>query len=307
MFNPFRKSSARIYTIDPETKAELLKLLAGVEESQKSRYPRLALMLKLATGYIAMAVFTMAALTFSAFTLYGIQNTTREVAYVDLPAISSLEKLRTSLLAQENYAGKYAILKDPAFIKLFQQREKETLAALAALEQTGAAEETAALKHVYLQYQRASAALFAGRGKKGEPRAAATKVLEGVDLVLAQRQEMLQGLVTRGDKLRQSTIKRTIIIACGGFLIAIALAVIISYRIVAALKRLQTATHHLAAGDFQYDLVTPVGDELSELAGNFAKIAERLKALEGTRGAAKPAEATPREAKPGAGGNGAAP
>jgi HAMP domain-containing protein len=287
MFNPFRKSSAKMYTIDPETKAELLKLLAGVEESQKSRYPRLALMLKMATGYIAMAVFTMAALTFSAFTLYGIQNTTRQVAYVDLPAISSLEKLRTSLLAQENYAGKYAILKDPAFIRLFQQREKETLGALAALEQTGAAEEVA-LKHVYLQYQKASAALFAGRAKKGEPRASAIKVLEGVDLVLAQRQEMLQRLVTRADNLRQSTIKRTIIIACGGFLFAIAVAVIISYRIVAALKRLQTATHHLAAGDFYYEPVTPVGDELSELAGNFAKIAERLKLLEEQRSGPKP-------------------
>jgi HAMP domain-containing protein len=298
---PFWKRQARAaYKIDEAEKAEILRLLNGIEESQKSRYPRLALILKMATGYVAMAVFTTAALTYSAFALYGIHNTTRQIAYADLPAISSLNKLRSSLMAQENFASKFAILKDPAFITLFRQREKDTLAALTVLERIGAIQEVAALKQLYLRYQKKSAALFAGTTKEPEVRASAVKLLEGVDAVAAQRQEMLQEVLSRADDLHQASIKWTIIISCSGFLFAIAVAVIIFYRIVSALKRLQTATHRLAAGDFRYEAVSPVGDELSELAGNFARIAERLKALEEQKGGAKPVDG-----KDG-GGNGAA-
>ena len=228
-----------------------------------------------------MALFTTAALAFSSFNLYALNKTARGIANKDLPIISSLIKLRTSLLAQESYAGKYAILKDPTFIDLFHQREKESLTNLAILENLEPASDTARLKRLYADYRSASSSLLAGQTERTDRfRSASLRLLNAVDGFYVERQDLLQAELQGANYQQESTIRWTIIISCTGFLIAIGVAPFVTYRTFRAIRKLQRATHRIAEGNFDYDPQIPQGDEIGELARDFTRMAERLKVLE---------------------------
>ena len=249
--------------------------------ASKFRFSGLSLIQKIGVGYAAMAFFTMAALVFSTLNLYHINKTAREIANRDLPVISALIKLRSSLLAQESFAGKYAILKDPAFMELFRQREKETLANLAVLEEKDPAADLVALQRLYQDYQSASNRLFAGKAvSTGQLRSSALRLVNAVDAYYIRRQEMLQDVLKQANYQQKTAIRWTIVISCTGFLLAVAVAPFVTYHTFGAIRKLQRATHQIAAGDFDYDPQIPAGDEISDLAKDFAQMAARLKVLE---------------------------
>ena len=242
---------------------------------------RLTLIQKIGAGYLAMAIFTIAALLFSSINIYKSNNTARRIADNDLPVISALIELRTSLLAQESYAGKYAILRDPAFIDLFRQREAESLASLAVLEGSAPSADFDRLKQLYLEYQAASEQLFAGKsGGTDQLRSSALQLLGAVDAGYSQRKDMLRTILAHANQQQKSTIWWTILISGAGFLLAIGVAPFVTYRIFGAIRKLQRATHRIAAGDFDYDPHIPAGDEISDLAADFTRMAARLKVLE---------------------------
>jgi GGDEF domain-containing protein len=228
-----------------------------------------------------MAFFTMAALAFSSYNLYALHNATRRIATNDLPVINSLIKLRTSLLAQESYAGKYAILKDPTFIGLFRKRETETLANLTMLERLDGTSDVASLKRLYGNYLSAANRLFSGAtADAGQLRPVALNLLNVLDAHYDNRQQMLQDALQQTTYQRASSIRWSILISCLGFLFAIAVAPFITYRTFRAIRDLQRATHRIAEGDFDYVPQVPDGDEISELAKDFTHMAARLKVLE---------------------------
>jgi diguanylate cyclase (GGDEF)-like protein len=245
------------------------------------RFSGFSLIQKISVGYAAMALFTMAALAFSSLSLYSLNRTARGIANSDLPVISSLIKLRTSLLAQESYAGKYLILKDRTFIDLFKQREKDTLANLALLNKLDPAHDSDTLQRLYADYRATTARLFAGEnGNSGQVRASALRLISAVDAIYVKRQDLLQAELQSANYQQESTIRWTIIISCTGFLLAIGVAPFVTYRTFRAIRKLQRATHRIAEGDFDYDPQIPPGDEISDLAKDFTRMAARLKVLE---------------------------
>jgi diguanylate cyclase (GGDEF)-like protein len=228
-----------------------------------------------------MALFTMAALAFSSFSLYALNKTARGIAKGDLPIISSLIKLRTSLLAQESYAGKYEILKDATFIELYRQREKESLSNLDLLEKLDPGHDTATLKRLYGDYRGATARLFSGEpDNSSQVRTTSVRLLNAVDAFYVKRQDLLQAELQSANYQQESTIRWTIIISCTGFLLAIGVAPFVTYRTFRAIRKLQRATHRIAEGDFDYDPQIPPGDEISDLAKDFTRMAARLTVLE---------------------------
>jgi len=249
--------------------------------ASKFSFSGLSLIQKISAGYVAMALFTMIALGFSSLNLYSLNKTARGIANNDLPVISSLINLRTSILAQESYAGKYAILKDPTFIELFRQREKESLANLSVLDKLDSAKDNTRLKQLYADYRSAATRLFTGETAGADQlRSSALRLLSAMDAFYVKRQNLLQAELKRTSSQQESTIRWTIVISCAGFLLAIAVAPFVTYRTFRAIRKLQRATHRIAEGDFDYDPEIPAGDEISDLARDFTAMAARLKVLE---------------------------
>jgi GGDEF domain-containing protein len=264
--------------VDRAVKDECRQLLAR-RQAPKTRFS--ALMLKVAAGYAAMAVFTAAALLYSFHNLYSINRTARRIATTDLPAETALVKIRNSVLAQEGFAGKYAILRDPAFIELFRQRQQESMAALKVLEQGGAVSEGAALRRPYLEYLRAAERLFAGESeKKDDLHALALGVMTALDRAYLERQARLQSLLKRADEQQSSAIEWAIGMSFGGFLLAVLVAPYCMYRLIRALDKLQKETRLVASGYFTRDPQLPEEAEISELASDFNDMATRIREME---------------------------
>jgi len=245
------------------------------------RVLKFSLVKKLVIGYAALAFFTTAALLCSVGGLYYLNKTARDIANNHMPAISAIPKLRNSLLAQESYAGKYAILKSNEFKELFSQREKEFLQITAVLDRSGAAGTLAPLKKLYEEYRTAAAKLFAGGAlDTARLRGTSLKILHELDRLYLERQHDLQATLEEANREERSVVRLTFFLALIGFILALVIAVFYTYRTFAGVRRLQRATQRIAAGDFDYDPQIPPGDEIGDLAADFVRMAARLKDLE---------------------------
>jgi len=245
------------------------------------RQVRFTLLQKLIYGYTALALLILAALFFSAGGLYSLNVTAQDIAKKHLPAINALTGLRNSLIAQEGYSGKYAILKSSEFRNLFQLSEKDFLEKLAVLEKSGRSQETAALKMHYEEYRVAAARLFAGAaGGTTELRGKAVTIFTDLEQFYSLLQLDLQEKLETANRQERFSIVFTMGFCLAGLLLAMIIAVTFTYRTFSAVKKLRQATQRIAEGDFEYDPKIPTGDEIGALAEDFSRMAFRLKELE---------------------------
>ncbi len=266
--------------VDPAEKEAVRALIGANRRSSKRKAP-FFLIAKIGTGYAAMAAFTGFALFFSALNLTAIYKTAREITFLDLPAISALIKLRASLQAQERYAGRYAILKDPAFIDLFRTREREFQANLSILEQTGPIQDLVQLKSNYRKYQEAARGLFGNSPADSQlRRASASEILESVNGLYLKRQAKLHSVIEHAELQREAAIRWTIIIACSGFLLTAWIAPWVTNRIFRATRRLQLATRRALTGDFSFLPQIPANEEILDLADDIGNMTRKLAELE---------------------------
>lgn len=249
----------------------------------KSKRPstKFTLVQKLIASYAAMTFFTMAALIFSIMGLYSLNKTARDIARNDLVLINSANKLRESILAQERYSGKYAILKSPEFIQLFHQREIEFQNILTNLKHAKQSRELMALAAYYQNYRLAAEGLFQGSVSDTLPmKTSAENVINAIDAIYRNGQAQLNAKLEEADDKESSTIKLTLLLSFTGFFLAICVAALFIYTISTAIGKLKKATHRIAEGDFDYDPRIPAGDEIGDLAHDFTTMASRLKVLE---------------------------
>jgi diguanylate cyclase (GGDEF)-like protein len=242
---------------------------------------KVSLVQKLVASYAAMAFFTMAALIFAITGIYSLNKTAREIASNDLVLLRSANMLRQSILAQEGYAGRYAILKSPEFIDLFHKREKECLDILQRLEQERHSQEIAEIVNHFRNYRTAAQLLFQGdTGATPRLKAASQQLIDAIDHLAAERQAQLSAKLAAADRKERETVRWTLIFSLTGFALAIGVATLLLVNISTAIRKLKRATHRIAEGDFDHDPQIPAGDEIGDLAHDFTGMAKRLKVLE---------------------------
>ena len=263
-------------------KEEFQKLRAQFLRTPKTRSRLGLLCLRMGVGYAAMALFSAAALLYSSVTLYQINKATRQrIATTDIPVLTALIKMRAALLAQEDFAGKYAIFKDPTFAQLFRQRNDDAVANLAVLEGSRSIRNLDGLKKLYLDYQRAAERLLTGGAPfPAKRQASALLLLTTLDELYLERQGTLQTILERADEEQRKTIRWGIGISCAGFLLAVLLARVTIYRLIRALGILQDDTRRVAAGDYDHHPLVPALKEVGELTSDINQIASRVIELE---------------------------
>jgi diguanylate cyclase (GGDEF)-like protein len=248
----------------------------------KSRcYTRISLIGKIIVGYAAMAFFSIAALIFSINGLTSLHRTAKDIARTDLAFISNLQQLRESLVAQERYAGKYLILGSDEFRDIFQKRSMEFKKTLESMHRLKSTPELPALSSLYSTYLTSSAIVFAKR--ESDPhamRSAGIKLLDSIDTISVNEQKRLNAKLEDAERREGSTLRLTLILSFTGLLLASAVAIFITFSISSAIRKLKTATHRIAEGEFDYDPQIPAGDEIGDLARDFTHMASRLKELE---------------------------
>lgn len=242
---------------------------------------RFTLLQKLVAGYSVLALLILAALFFSAGGLYSLNVTAQEIATKHLPAINALTDLRNSLIDQEGYSGKYAILRSDEFRTLFVQSEADFLEKLAILEKSGRSEDLALLKIHYEEYRATAARLFAGgEGETAQLRKQSVKIFTELEQFYGLLQQDLQAKLETAKLQERFSLLLTMGFSLTGLLLAMIIAVTFTYRTFSAVKKLRQATHRISEGDFEYDPQIPSGDEIGDLAEDFSRMARRLRELE---------------------------
>ncbi|GAM11598.1 RNase II stability modulator [Geobacter sp. OR-1] len=252
-----------------------------IDTTNSRRYTRLTIVRKIIVGYSAMALFSIAALAFSINGLVSLHRTAKEIARTDLVFISNLQRLRESLVAQERYAGKYLILGSDEFRDFFNSRTQEFRNILQLMQREKSIPELPILSEHYSKYLSASKEVFSNRAIDSKPmQTAGMQTLASIDAISVNEQKRLNAKLEDADRREESTLNLTLILSFTGFLLATAVAVFITYSISSAIRKLKTATHRIAEGEFDYDPNIPGGDEIGDLARDFTHMAERLKELE---------------------------
>ena len=123
---------------------------------------RATLVQKLILSYAAMTVFTIAALGNAIMGLYALNRITGTIVSSDLVAITTVGKLRDSLLAQEGYVRKFIILNGSEFKNLFLNHEQEFQTSLNRLKGSGPDRRLPELSQNYRTFRDGALVLFEG-------------------------------------------------------------------------------------------------------------------------------------------------
>jgi diguanylate cyclase (GGDEF)-like protein len=241
----------------------------------------MTLLHKLVISYAAIALFTLIALVVSYAGLYSLNTTAREIVTRDFVLISTVNKLRESLLAQQNYAAKYAILRESEFRDMFLKRESEFQETLRSIRMTVPDRSLDELDSVYREFDKTAHRIIDGSAvKDGGLLTAAGKVNTVIDNALFLRQQLIREKLESARQKEHSTVRWTFVLSLTGFTLALGFAALLIFNISTAVRKLKRATHRIAEGDFDYDPNIPPGDEVGALAEDFTRMAERLKELE---------------------------
>ena len=242
---------------------------------------KFTLLHKLVISYAAIALFTLIALVVSYAGLYSLNTTAREIATRDFVLISTVIKFRESLLAQQRYAAKYAILQESEYREMFLKRESEFKQSLFEIRMRVPDRSLDELDSAYHEFDRTAHLVIDGAAvNEGDLMAAAGKVNSVIDKTLSLRQQRLGEKLEAASQRQQSTVRWTFMLSMTGFMLALAFAALLLYNISTAVRKLKRATHRIAEGDFDYDPNIAPGDEVGDLAEDFTRMAGRLKDLE---------------------------
>jgi diguanylate cyclase (GGDEF)-like protein len=242
---------------------------------------KITLLQKLIASYAAISFFTLTALVISYGGLYSLNKTARDIVTNDFTLISSADRLRESVLAQLNYAAKYAILKGPEFRELYLQREAEFLEILQKLQMTQHDGSLDEISRTYSGFRESADRLFRTMPADASTlNPAAAKVTAAIEVAMAKRQKILVKRLEAAKQREQSTIRWTLSLSLIGLLLALGVAALLILNISTAVRKLKKATHQIAEGDFDFNPGIPPGDEVGDLAEDFARMAQRLKELE---------------------------
>ena len=242
---------------------------------------KITLLDKLVASYAAISFFTLMALVVSYTGLYSLTKTARDIVTNDFVVIDSANKLRESILAQQSYAAKFAILRGAEFHELYLKREAEFLEILQGLQKTKNDRSLEEIALAYRDFRGIADQLFRTK-PAGVPalRPAAEKVTTVIERTLAERQQLLGKKLAAAKEREQSTVRWTLTLSLTGLLLGLCVAALLIYNISTAVRKLKKATHRIAEGDFDFNPGIPPGDEVGDLAVDFIRMAKRLKELE---------------------------
>lgn len=245
------------------------------------RFQQLSLIKKLVLSFVISVSCMMGALIYSVTGLRAMHAMETEIARNDLTAATLTISLRDMMTAQQRYAGRYQILQQVEFQTLYEQNAEKFKSKLESLKRVYPGKNISNLEQQYTVYTGLTAKLFAG--KLVEP-VAMKRVAEQIELIIEDiRKDQLQSLeekLKESDERVSATVTRALTLAFSGVFLALLVAGLMIYSFATSIRKLQKATHRIAAGEFDHNPLIPVGDEIGALAQDFMTMAGRLKELE---------------------------
>lgn len=242
---------------------------------------RFTLTQKLIASFAIIVACMLAALVYTIIGLGSMRTMVHEIVKDDLAAVTSVLSLQDTILAQERAAGRFAIFKQSEFQQNHKRLEDEFLHTIVVLKQHAPSARLSGLEAAYARYLQQCSRLFSGDFTAERPaRNAAQQVEKAIEDLRKQVRSLLEEKLSLAAKREAHTSTTAMALAFGGAVLSILVSGLLIYSFSGSMKKLQNATHRIAAGEFDHDPRIPTGDELGQLAEDFLHMAGRLKELE---------------------------
>jgi signal transduction histidine kinase len=214
----------------------------------------------------------------------------RAIATQTWPALRLQGSLRDSLLTLVRLESRYLVLRDPAYLTLWNERaarirgdldlvsrflstpdERLRLAKIVrAASEYAAAVET---ERDLLQRGRAQQAI---RVSETRAREASERVEAEIDALIEATQTVLERAQSEAARLEGRTWTAVVVALLAALVLALAGTAAIAYRMTRSLRRLVAATTSVGAGSFKESLAIASRDEIGDLARSFNAMVRRL-------------------------------
>lgn len=250
---------------------------------------RLGIAKKLFLGYMPLAALII---VISAFTLSNLEKLNKinaSIIRTDLYLIDIGDKMIDSVLAQELYGRRFAILKSSEMLTLFWTKSDEFEKQLNFLRNLPDKDIPAErLKSLHDDYNETFRKLAVLAGPS-------SSVPEEYDMTLKKRAEEVIGLIKKmlsdarnnqnqkalmTSEIGARATRVTWILSTFGIFFGVASAILITRNISKAVSELKHATKRISEGKFDHISTVKNRDELGELSAAFNEMALRLKRLE---------------------------
>jgi len=242
---------------------------------------RLSLIQKMIVSFALCGICMMAALVYAVVGLSTMHRLEEEIARNDLAAATTTITLREMMLTQERYIGRFQILRQSVFRELYDRNAEKFRSELASLRRVYHGDALDRLVAAYTAYANLTREVFRGRGIDDRTmKQAAAQVEDIIEHIRVEQKESLEAKLKASDEKEAKIVTRSIGLGFIGALSALLVAIYLIYTFASSIGKLQTATHRIAAGDFDHDPGIPPGDEIGTLAQDFTRMAARLKELE---------------------------
>ncbi len=258
-----------------------------------ARYLRLNISQKMHLGFLPLVVLLVLVSTFALGKLNQLTSLNESILLVDIPAQETIRQMKTMAIDQESILRRFIILKDDAFLKVFNNNSIGFFKHIAALETfSGLSPELefslADLEKAYSSY---SSTLLAGikllEENPGNTRAFDEEIRQKQTELLNQLSECAAVAKANQDKkvgisasIGSIAFKFSLALCAIGIALSAAGAALVTNNIVNAVKKLHQATEEISQGKFDFMPAISNKDELGDLAKSFIKMATRLKSLE---------------------------
>ena len=256
-----------------------------------SGFLRLNIAKKMLFGYLTMVALIFLVSAFSVSSLERLNSINKAIISTDVPLVELADKMIDSILSQELYARRYAILNSMDMLTIFEEKSAEFKRFSGKLQSLPGTKDIP-LDRMTTLHTEYTKLLVNGAKYFSAPSSAAAKRYEAG---IRKNQEELIGLLKDASShARQDQDKRTMTSSqIGGMAFRVALllcaisialsigsTVLVTKSIAVPIAQLKRATQNIAEGRF--DIVSEVNnkDELGDLSKAFNEMTARLKRLE---------------------------
>jgi diguanylate cyclase (GGDEF)-like protein len=246
---------------------------------------------KMLLGYLPLSALIILIAVLSLVYVGRMRGINETVITRDLRLVDATEKMLDSLLAQELYASRFAILRNPEMLTTFWERSADFEHRLKALKELpGGDIPVRHISDLHAEYNAHfvdAIGTFGAEGR-GEKAAEHERLMKKTqeELIHLLKDVNLTARLSQNSKTRETArigglaLRVMSVLSVLGILVGVGSAALITRGIVRSVRVLREATNRVAQGRFEQVPQVHGSDELGELSRAFGEMARRLKALE---------------------------
>lgn len=244
-------------------------------------------------GYLIFVLLVIAVSSYSVIKLSQLNKITNSILTTDQPSIDTEKKMIDSFLSQVRNEQKYLITREKAFYELFQSYKSEFTENLKRLcvlldtpEENRLKDQIKDLYSCYCLLVTKEISVLnnndhsSSHQYEGEKDIIVDSIVETIDKLIALSQTTINRKVIYSKEIGVQSALIAESLAAASIILGIILAFFITRSINKPLKKLESKTKLIAAGDFNSKIEINSPPELAELASSFNQMCDRLREID---------------------------